>query len=262
MSMNLLKIKNKKEIVFAFFTFAGILMLWQILYYLPNPFLNLHLLPSPVDFMVIFVEVLRGDKSYFLNSVISLMRVGAGFLLAAVAGLFLGIISGLRENLKMVIMPVVDFIRPIPNVVWLPVLIVLLPSTTLTIIAIPFLGALPSIALSTYVGVREILGSHIIDQMRINNISGWKLIYHVILPGAFVHIRNGLNVGIGSSWMGVVLAEMTAGQNGIGYFTWIAYQSNDYNLMVVGAITIALFGFFSSKILMVITGYFYNGYFK
>jgi NitT/TauT family transport system permease protein len=184
--------------------------------------------------------------------------VGTSFLIASLVGISLAIVAHKSITAQNIIMPIINIMRPIPNIVWLPIIIVIIPSSEMSILAIPFISALPPIFLSAFTGLERI-PSGIKNQAIIKNISGAKEIFGILIPGAFSHIRNGVNVGIGIAWMGVVLAEMTAGKNGIGYFTWIAYQSTNYSYMLIGAIIIAISGFLSSKIFLKITKKSFHG---
>lgn len=253
--MTLLKQKNKIK---YFFMPLSLLILWQILSAIKTPFISLYLLPSPYELLPSIKNLILGNGNIYFDILISFLRVVTSFLIASLVGIFLAIAAYKSITVQNIIIPIINILRPIPNIVWLPIIIVIIPSSEISILAIPFMGALPPIFLSAFTGLERI-PSGIKNQAIIKNISGIKEIFGILIPGAFSHIRNGVNVGIGIAWMGVVLAEMTAGKNGIGYFTWIAYQSTNYSYMLIGAIIIAISGFLSSKIFLKITKKSFHG---
>lgn len=253
--MILLKQKNKVKYCLIP---LSLLILWQILSAIKTPFISLYLLPSPYELLPVIMNLVLGNGDIYFNILISFLRVGASFLIASLIGISLAIVAYKSTTAQSIIIPIINILRPIPNIVWLPIIIVIIPSSEMSILAIPFIGALPPIFLSAFTGLERIPGG-IKNQATIKNISGKKEIFGILIPGAFSHIKNGMNVAIGIAWMGVVLAEMTAGKNGIGYFTWIAYQSTNYSYMLIGAIIIAISGFLSSKIFLKITKRTFHG---
>jgi NitT/TauT family transport system permease protein len=76
----------------------------------------------------------------------------------------------------------------------------------------------------------------------------WSVFREVILPGAAPSIVTGLSIGMGTSWFCLVTAEMIAGQYGIGYYTWESYNLQRYPDIVVGMLSIGLFGMASSAL--------------
>lgn len=250
---------NKIFIKFStFWIFIFLLILWDFLIYMKIPGINIHLLPSPIEVFKSFIELLKGDKIFFNDLFISSYRVLLGFISAAIIGVCLGLLMSESNKFNKIFLPIIDLIRPIPNIVWLPIVIVLFPSIWLSMLIIPFLGALPPITLSTYSGAIT-MPEHLLSKMDIHNIKGFSYIKNVLFPWSWLHIRNGLNIGISNAWLGVVLSEMTAGRNGLGYFTWISFQSNNYEHMIIGAISIATLGFLSSKLFLLFTENIYHG---
>lgn len=242
----------------TYLVFIFILLFWQLCSNFKIPGFNIHLLPSPIEIFYSFLELLQTEKSFFNDLLISTYRVFLGFISAAIVGVLLGVSIVQSKKCNKIILPIIDIIRPIPNIVWLPIVIVLFSSMWLSILAIPFLGALPPIVLSTHAGAMT-MSEHLLSKMKIHNINGWTYIKNVLIPWSWPYIRNGLNIGISNAWLGVVLSEMTAGRNGLGYFTWISFQANNYDHMMIGAITIGILGFASSNLFLNFSKKIYHG---
>ena len=178
----------------------------------------------------------------------SLLRVFAGFALAAVAGVALGLAIGRWRLAEDALMPPLEVLRPIPGVAWIPLAILMFPSSELSMIFITFIGALFPILLNTIHGV-EALDRRLVAASRSLGAGRWAVFREVILPGAAPSIVAGLAIGMGTSWFCLVTAEMIAGQYGIGYYTWESYNLQRYADIVVGMLLIGVLGMGSSALI-------------
>jgi NitT/TauT family transport system permease protein len=175
----------------------------------------------------------------------SLMRVFAGFGAASVMGIGIGLMVGRIRLAHDTIMPPLELLRPIPGVAWIPLAILIFPSSELSMIFITFMGALFPILLNTIHGVEGVERRLIVSSQCLG-ARGWQVFLEVVLPGALPSIVTGMSVGMGTSWFCLVTAEMIAGQYGIGYFTWESYNLQRYPEIVVGMLSIGVFGMLSS----------------
>jgi len=175
----------------------------------------------------------------------SLFRVFAGFAGATVIGICLGLIIGRWRWAEDTLLPPLEVLRPIPGVAWIPLAILMFPSSELSMIFITFMGALFPILLNTIHGV-EGLDRRLEAAARSLGAGPWTVFSEVILPGAAPSILTGLTIGMGTSWFCLVTAEMIAGQYGIGYYTWESYNLQRYADIVVGMLAIGGFGMLSS----------------
>jgi NitT/TauT family transport system permease protein len=189
-----------------------------------------------------------GTSTYYHDIGVSLERVLAGFLLAAVVGTAVGIVIARSPTSGDVLQPLVEIIRPIPAIAMVPIAILLFPSNQQGIIFITFMAAFFPIVVSVRHAVR---GLPVIweDVLRTMGASRWKILLRMVLPGALPGVFTGLSVGIGVSWICVISAEMISGQFGVGYRTWLAYTVIDYPGVIVGMITIGLLGWGSSALI-------------
>lgn len=177
----------------------------------------------------------------------SLVRVFAGFGAAAVVGVVLGLVIGRLRWAEDALLPPLEVLRPIPGVAWIPLAILMFPSSELSMVFITFIGALFPILLNTIHGV-EGIDRRLVASSRSLGAGRGSVFLEVVLPGALPSIFTGLAIGMGTCWFCLVTAEMIAGQYGIGYYTWESYTLQNYADIVVGMLAIGLFGMGSSAL--------------
>src|SRR6185437_11516263 len=200
--------------------------------------------PSPEEVLVAARELLESQK-ILSHLTASMSRVFSGFLGAAVVGIGLGLMIGRSRFAADALLPPLEMLRPIPAVAWIPLAILMFPSSELSMVFITFTGALFPILLNTVHGV-EAVDARLIASARSLG-SGQRAVFtEVILPAAAPSIFTGLSIGMGTAWFCLVTAEMIAGQFGIGYYTWASYTIQNYSDIVVGMLLIGLLGMGSS----------------
>ncbi|WP_084307616.1 ABC transporter permease [Phytopseudomonas flavescens] len=175
----------------------------------------------------------------------SLGRVFSGYLIAALLGVALGIAIGRSRWAEDSLLPPLEVLRPIPAVAWIPLAILMFPSSELSMIFITFTGALFPVLLNTVHGV-EGVDARLIASARSLGAGRLAILREVILPGSAPSIVTGLAIGMGTSWFCLVTAEMISGQFGIGYYTWESYTIQNYPDIIVGMLLIGLLGMGSS----------------
>lgn len=225
------------------------LLLWQLAcaYRLNLGFISFANTPRPAEVLQAAWQLAQSPKLWpHLSS--SLLRVGAGFGLAAVLGVTLGLLIGRLRPVRLSLLPPLEVLRPVPAVAWIPLSILMFPSSEGSMIFITFIGALFPILLNTIHGVEGV------DPRLIASASGlgtqdWRLFTEVIAPGAAPSIVTGLSIGMGTCWFCLVTAEMIAGQYGIGYYTWESYTVQAYPNIVVGMLVIGALGMGSSALI-------------
>jgi len=205
---------------------------------------NFRNVPSPAE-VAHAIWVLVHSPKLALHLRNSLFRVVAGFALAGVTGVIGGLVIGRSRLAEDALLTPLELLRPIPGVAWIPLAILMFPSSEVSMVFITFMGALFPILLNTIHGVEAIDG-RLIATSRSLGARSWNVFAEVILPGALPSIVTGLSIGMGTSWFCLVTAEMIAGQYGIGYYTWESYNLQDYPGIVVGMVFIGAFGMFTS----------------
>jgi NitT/TauT family transport system permease protein len=196
--------------------------------------------PTPYEVLRQAVEVGASSK-YLINIGVSVRRILLGFLIAIAVGVPLGLMIGKYRRVRDLFMPVIEILRPIPAIAWVPMSIMLWPNNEAAIVFITFIGAFFPILLNTIHGVHSLYGV-LLRAARCLGASEVRLFWNVILPGTLPHIFTGLAVGMGVAWVSLIAAEMISGQYGVGYFTWEAYSVVNYPAIVLGMITIGVLG--------------------
>jgi NitT/TauT family transport system permease protein len=205
-----------------------------------NLYIRFTNIPSPGE---VFSEAVRlsGDPKFFTNITTSLRRILIGFTFATVIGVALGLLIGRYALMRGLLFPAMEVIRPIPAIAWVPMSIMLWPTTESSIIFITFLGSFFPILLNTMHGVASV-DPVLIRAARCLGAGERALLGQVILPAALPHVFTGLAVGMGVAWVSLIAAEMISGQFGVGYFTWEAYSLIEYPNIVIGMIVIGVLG--------------------
>ncbi|MCU1740900.1 MULTISPECIES: ABC transporter permease [unclassified Pseudomonas] len=200
--------------------------------------------PSPVE-VVQAAWALFNSHALPRHLLSSLGRVASGYLAAALVAVALGLAIGRSKWAEDLLLPPLEVLRPIPAVAWIPLAILMFPSSELSMIFITFTGALFPILLNTVHGV-ESVDRRLIASARSLGAGRLAILREVVIPGAAPSIVTGLAIGMGTSWFCLVTAEMISGQWGIGYYTWEAYTLQNYADIIVGMLLIGVLGMASS----------------
>ena len=200
--------------------------------------------PAPAEVIDAFIALARSGK-LVPHLFSSLTRVFAGFTIAAITGIGLGLAIARLKLAEDVFLPPLEILRPIPAVAWIPLAILMFPSAETSMIFITYTGALFPILLNTIHGV-EGIDRRLVASARSLGAGRGAILWEVILPGAMPSIVTGLAIGMGTSWFCLVTAEMISGQFGIGYYTWESYTLQNYADIIVGMLVIGALGMASS----------------
>ncbi|PMB02639.1 nitrate ABC transporter, permease protein, partial [Fischerella thermalis CCMEE 5328] len=204
------------------------LVIWQILCLNPN-----FKLPGPIEtfsetwdpFIIHpFFDNGESDKGLGWQILNSLGRVGLGFSLAAIAGIFLGILIGANKLLYSAVDPIFQVLRTVPPLAWLPISLAAFQQANPSAIFVIFITSIWPILINTTVGVQQIPQDYI-NVARVLRLKGLKYFLKIVFPATVPYIFTGLRIGIGLSWLAIVAAEMLVGGVGIGSFIWDAYNT-------------------------------------
>ena len=182
------------------------------------------------------------DKGLFWHVLTSLSRVGIGFSLAAVAGVLTGTFIGTVPWLRKGLDPIIQVLRPVPPLAWLPISLAMLREAQPSALFVIFITSIWPIIINTSVGVRNIPEDYI-NVARVLNLHPVETFFKIMLPAATPHIFTGLRIGIGMSWLAIVASEMLLGGVGIGFFIWDAYNSSHMSDIIVALTYVGLVGF-------------------
>ncbi|KLN52052.1 ABC transporter permease [Variovorax paradoxus] len=210
------------------------------------------LLPAPSQVLVAWADwVFATDgntQSYsgrwIFDTLASASRVFAGFALATLLGVGIGMAIGWSRTVEKLIEPLLQVLRPVPPVSWIPLAIIWFGIADKPAIFLVFLGSFFPVLLSTIHGVKT-CDRNLLRAGAMAGGSPRKLLCHIVFPAALPSIFSGLRIAIGSAWMLTVTAEMVAVKSGVGYVLWDSYYFLRYDLVIAAMVSIGLLGFLS-----------------
>jgi NitT/TauT family transport system permease protein len=197
--------------------------------------------PNPVYGVSLFTA------EYYINIWASVYRVATAFILATSSGIVIGVLMGWSRIFRALTFPILELLRPIPVLAWIPLAILLLPGREAPVIGLTFLAAFFVTILNTLLGVRSIDEVYF-RAARSLGFSETAILFHVIVPGALPYIFIGLQIAMGACWFSLVASEIVSGQAGLGYMVWETYYSVQYETMVIVMATLGLLGYISSAL--------------
>lgn len=191
-------------------------------------------------------------KTLISNILFSLSRIYIAFAISSLSGIMLGIITARFKIIQVTIYPILELLRPIPNAAWLPFAILLFASTDISILFIIIVSSFFPIYINTLYGVKNIQETYL-NVAKTLNLSKKEILFDIIFQAALPSIFTGLHLGMSGAWLGLIVAEMSSGKIGLGYYIWINYTLMDINRVVVGIIIIAILGIISNLVLQLIS---------
>ncbi|HWP96083.1 MAG TPA: ABC transporter permease [Syntrophomonadaceae bacterium] len=197
-------------------------------------------LPPPTMIMNTFWSLLISGE-LLRHIAISLLRVMEGFILASLVAVVLGIGIGMNEGWNRRSDLIIQVLKPIPPIAWIPLAILWLGIDESSKIFIIFLGTFFPVLVNVVDGVRS-TDNKLVEVARILETSNRDLIFKVVFPSTLPYIMTGLRVGLGVAWMCVVAAELIAASSGIGYLIMDARQLSQADVVLVGMLTIGIVG--------------------
>jgi sulfonate transport system permease protein len=206
--------------------------------------------PPLADIVDTFFETWTSDR-LSEDLLPSLARFGAGLGIALAVGVALGVVLGLSSTLRRLLDPVIDFFRAMPKPALLPLAILLLGVGESMKIAFIAFGALWPILLNSIDGVRSV-DPDMVAMSRVYGLSRWQRIRHVILPAASPQMFVGARLALASALILMVVSEMLASTNGLGYFVLQAQQTFAILPMWAGILMLGLVGYLVNVIFLVV----------
>jgi ABC-type nitrate/sulfonate/bicarbonate transport system permease component len=228
--------------------FLSIIIAIQLIFFI-FPSQN-NFLPSPIDVLVALITQLQQGE-ILVDIAMSIERVVIGFLLAAIIAIPVGILCGYNQQLGSFIKPVVELLRPIPPIAWIPIAILLFGVGDVSSYFIVFLGSFFPIFTNTYFGPASlpVIYKNVARSFEIKkSIFITKILFYFSLP----YIFTGLKIGIGMAWMSLIAAELIGAQSGLGYYIQLNRLLLRTDNVILGMIIIGIIGFMLSKLISVL----------
>ena len=171
----------------------------------------------------------------------SLYRVVAGFLIGAGLALPLGLLMGASQRIYALFNPLMQILRPIPPIAYIPLAILWFGLGNPPSFFLIAIGAFFPVLMNTIAGVRQVDGIYL-RAARNLGVNQWTLFTRVILPAATPYILAGVRIGIGTAFIVVIVSEMIAVNDGLGFRILEAREFMWSDKIIAGMITIALLG--------------------
>jgi nitrate/nitrite transport system permease protein len=175
------------------------------------------------------------DQGIGWNVLASLLRVAAGFGLAAIVGIPVGFAIGRFKALNAMLSPIVNLLRPVSPLAWLPLGLLLFKAATPAAVWTIFICSIWPMILNTAAGVQRVPQDYL-NVARVLDLPEWKVLTRILLPAVLPHVLTGVRLSIGTAWLVIVAAEMLTGGTGIGFWLW-----DEWNNLKVEHIVIAIF---------------------
>ena len=171
----------------------------------------------------------------------SLKRFGVGYLIAFVIGVPLGLLMGFSRLFEIFTKPIVEVLRPIPPIAWVPILFVVFSYVWGPVLAIT-LGAVFPIITSVSFGVKSVDPIYY-DAAKTQGASRFQIFSKVVVPFTLPYMMTGVRIGLGVAWMCIVASEMImAIGGGVGYYIWYYASNGPYEFAYAGIIVLAVLG--------------------
>ena len=202
-------------------------------------------LPSPAAVWTKFIVVINDgfvDATLLQHITASLGRVFAALLAAIVVGVPVGLAIGISTVGRGIFDPLLEFLRPIPPLAYLPLVIIWFGIGEPSKILVIAIAMLAPVALSTASGVRGVSKERI-NAARSLGATRAQVVRHVILPSALPSILTGLRIALGAGWSTLVAAELVAATRGLGFMIQSAAQFLVTDVVVMGILVIATIAF-------------------
>jgi len=218
-----------------------VIALWELASHLVSS----RYFPSFSDIARAFVEIAtKGDsQGYTLweHAGASLLRVLAGFVVAILVGFPLGLIMGLKPLIYDSSRSILEPIRFIPPIAWIPLAIILLTGFSRYVFII-WLGAFFPILLNTIAAVKR-TSPVLVDVAKTFGAKKTTTVSKVVVPSALPEVAAGMRIGLGVGWMCIIAAEIIGGESvGIGRLIWNYTELLRVDVVLVGMLTIGLIG--------------------
>ena len=248
--MNESMLKRLDWLILPLVGFVAAILVWQIL-----SVTVAKELPSPGKTWIDSKEYVlkpfdkRGemDQGILRFTWYSLILVAKGYAIALLVGTPIGFLLGLSKTFTSVFDPIIQVLRPVSPLAWLPLGLVLFlgagkqASELGALFTIAVCAIWPTV-LNTAVGVRSIPQDYL-NVARVLKLSRTKTLVKVLIPATLPYMFTGFRLSLGIAWLVIVAAEMLTGRPGVGGFLWQEYNALNYSRIILCILTIGFVGF-------------------
>lgn len=203
---------------------------------------NRFLLPGPVDVFFAFIALLQ--KGVLLSDFrVSLIHFAIGLGGALLIGIPIGIVMGWNSRMDAFLNPIIEILRPIPPLAWIPFAIIWFGFTPVSAGFVIFMGAVFPILINTYTGFRGVSRIFVEAGRMLGCTRTRDQIRYIAFPAALPSVISGIRIATGVGWMCLVAAELFGvSNNGLGKDLWFFYDLHQMDSVVVYMILLGLIG--------------------
>lgn len=222
---------------FGWLTLLALVVVWEVLAAVhPSPGM-----PAPTRIATVWwEEVTQGALLTQLGDTLQSMAYGYG--IAACLGITLGVLMARVRMVYALFEPLVEMIRPVPTIIFIPVIILYVGlGREMNVLAI-VLSATEPILIAAFSGARAVSAA-LRDTAATFGLTSWQALREIVLPAAAPQIFVGLRLALASSLVLAIASGMIAGNSGIGFYILTAQQTLDIARMYAGALTVAAVGY-------------------
>ena len=217
---------------------ALVLVAWQIT--AQRGLLPPQILPPPALVASTFADLIRGgDIASALQ--ISLWRVGMGFLIGSAAGLALGAAMGMSRVIEDYCGPLFRAFAQVPSLGWVPILILIFGLDEIVKYLIIAKACFVPAAVATAQGIRNIPRQYL-EVASVLRLSRRSVLIKILLPGALPTIFGGLRLALSHAWIALIVVEMLAATEGVGYMMVWGRTLFQIDIVIVGMVLIGVIG--------------------
>ena len=227
-----------KKVIHIFVSFTALILIWQLAVTFEN--WNKALLPSPLDVVEGFIEMV--SSGILLTGILdSMLRFAIGYCIAVITGVTVGLILGWFRGVWSYINLIVQLLRPISPIAWLPFIVLWFGIGDLPAIIIIFIAAFFPILLTTVTAVSKVDQTYI-KVARNFGIKRVSFLTKIVLPSAFPYIATSLHLALGTAWVFLVAGEMVGAQTGLGNLIIDSRNNLRADMLLSSIIVIGLIG--------------------
>jgi NitT/TauT family transport system permease protein len=243
MNMNFIKTIEEKGIEALSLIF--VIAIWQ--FTADRIVQNKLLLPSFYDVIIAFFAVVKSGL-IFTDTLTSLLHFSIGIIAAFAIGIPLGIVMGWFKKADKAIDPIIEILRPIPPLAWIPFAIVWFGLTHQAAGFVVFVGMIFPIVINTYTGFKNVPRIYVEAAKVLGCTRNMDLIRFIAIPSAMPSIVAGIRIAMGVGWMCLVAAEMFGVSNrGLGYQIWHNYYLHRMDFVLVYMLLLGFVGLFIDR---------------
>jgi sulfonate transport system permease protein len=182
---------------------------------------------------------------------ITLYRVFAGFLLGVAAATVLGSLTGYSRACRELLDPLVQALRNVPSLAWVPLFILWLGIFELSKVTLIAVGVFFPVYLSLMSGIQGV-DRKLVEVGRVYRLSGFKLVRRVLLPATLPSYLVGLRSGLGLGWMFVIAAELMGASTGLGFLLLDGQMTGRPQVIIGSLVLFAIFGKLTDIVLVAV----------